>query len=94
MQVVEIPQVDQGHTIKPSWVPSSQLLPETREEIIVRPVIYCKCGQLLPIRIHHILPDGTVQPSFYHKEGCKWHVYLKLMDWPDLEFFPTHDRPK
>jgi hypothetical protein len=92
-EVIHIPKANEQHTNYPCWLET-----ETSAGVVVRPHIRCKCGDYLNCIAHHIHPDGTVTASFYHKEGdphggCGWHVYLKLEDWPGLEFLPHQDRP-
>jgi hypothetical protein len=54
-----------------------------------KPVIQCNCGQLMGIGDHHVHADGRVTASFYDRDGCGWHVFLKLLDYDQGEFPPT-----
>ena len=64
---------------------------------VVKPLIRCNCGSVSGIGLHHVHPDGTVTASFYHKrgtiypedkDGCEWHVFLKLADWSGEDIPP------
>jgi hypothetical protein len=56
----------------------------TNKSIFVRCL---DCGQILTLDNHTVDPKGNVTPSAvcpYDKEGCGWHVYIKLEGWkPD-----------
>jgi hypothetical protein len=56
----------------------------------IKPLIRCNCGHVSGIGLHHVHADGRVTNSFYHKrgdtppadkDGCEWHVWLKLAGW-------------
>jgi len=55
-----------------------------RGDILI-PVIRCGgCNEVATLNTHTISDDGTVNPSVvcpYTKEGCNWHVWLKLEGW-------------
>ena len=53
-----------------------------------KPVIRCNCGELMGIGDHHVYADGRVTASFYDRDGCGWHVFLKLLDYDQGEFPP------
>lgn len=54
----------------------------------LKPIIRCNCGELMGIGDHHVHADGRVTASFYDRNGCGWHVYLKLLDYDQGEFPP------
>lgn len=61
--------------------------PQVGEYLVTDKSIYARCGDchsILTIDSHEIASDGSVSPSVvcpYTKEGCKWHVIMKLDDW-------------
>lgn len=70
---------------KPGWIRSTD-----SSGAQVKPLIRCNCGSISGIGLHHVHADGTITASFYHKrgniypedkDGCEWHVFLKLADW-------------
>lgn len=64
-----------------------------------KPHIRCNCGTITGIGLHHVHADGTVTESFHHKrgnvypedkDGCEWHVWLKLLDYDGGDFPPKN----
>lgn len=64
---------------------------------VLKPLIRCNCGSVSGIGLHHVYKDGSVTNSFYHKKGnvypedkngCEWHVMLKLADWTGEDIPP------
>lgn len=93
VETVTIPQLPHEGSVwadypvigRPGWI---RVVDD--ESRAAKPLIRCNCGHVTGIGLHHVHPDGTVTPSFYHKkgdvypedlDGCEWHVMLKLADW-------------
>lgn len=61
----------------PCWLP----VPGARP---TRPIIKCRCGELVTTGLTWAERDGVVTASFYHARGerpCGWHDFLILDDW-------------
>ena len=90
MDRIHIPQVTMDDDISPGWI--SVVTGEDHHP--TKPVIRCECGVLCGIGLHHVLPTGEVNNSFYHTKnlpGCGWHVHLFLDGYAEaigLEFLP------
>jgi hypothetical protein len=68
----------------PCWIP---VIDDKGNKL--KPVIVCKCGKPCGIGLHHVHSDGKVTASFYHEDGCGWHVFIKLLDYDRGEFLPN-----
>lgn len=85
--------------IAPAWLPI-QMRNDKDELVPAKPIIRCRCGQLMGIGLHHVHPDGRVTASFYHPEtphvagstanepGCGFHEFLELEGYDGPEFPP------
>lgn len=91
--LIEIPNINAGVLEKipnaPGWLRVSQSGNDGRD---LKPVIRCNCGEIMGIGDHHVHPDGRVTASFYDRDGCGWHVFLKLLDYA-LGDFPPDAKP-
>lgn len=48
----------------------------------------CGVHLMLSKENHTIAADGTLSPSLVcpnHRDGCSWHVWGRLADWPPVE---------
>jgi len=84
--LIEIPKANKELDNFPCWVVKFD-----SEGKQVRPLIICQCGENTSIENHHIHYDGRITESYFHRNGCGWHVLLKLKDWSNLEFKPGND---
>ena len=96
--VITIPKWDGSSEMKPPyWVNTFNSQGEQ-----IRPHIRCQCGEHTNIGNHHIHVDGSITASYYHyfadrpekMQGCKWHVFLKMLDWDGGELKPGEDKVK
>ena len=52
-----------------------------------------QCGEVFSLSQHTIAEDGTVSPSVVHsRDGCTFHDFVKLLDWPGQPAHPTNNR--
>jgi len=66
----------------------------------LKPLIKCRCGQIMGIRLHSVSAAGEVRASFYHPEtpgvagcadnapGCGFHELLELDGYDGPAFGP------
>lgn len=92
-------KIPKGDYDKPEIAPAWLSLQDTAGNP-VKPLIRCRCGELLGIGLHHVHTDGRVTASFYHwwppesdqaraHQGCGFHEYLELEGYDGPEFPPV-----
>lgn len=62
----------------PGWLSVSQ------ENGPHKPLIKCKCGKIMGIKLHSVSADGEVRASFHHSQaegGCGFHEFIELEDY-------------
>ena len=73
--MIEIPKANEDRSNYPCWKGVS-----TMDGRSLKPLLYCKCGQVFGLGNHSIDIEGNISPSVWHRDnnGCGFHEYLKL----------------
>jgi hypothetical protein len=80
---LEIPKGDYD-TVGSCWIPQRDF--NNRPS---RPLIKCRCGDVIVIPRHHVHSDGRITKSFYHHvPKCGWDEWVRLKDYDQGEFRP------
>lgn len=89
MSVIDIPRLEGGDKTPgaPGWLSC-----QDTDGNQLKPLIRCNCGEIMGIDAHHVHADGTVTASFHDRDGCGWHVWLKLASYDQGDMPPWHNK--
>lgn len=88
--MIIIPKANDDYSNYPCWVAT-----ETTDGRPLKPVIFCNCGKAFGLGNHSIAADGTVSPSFWHRDsitgnndnlGCGFHEFIKCEGYNGAAF--------